>query len=65
MTVRWTEGSGSADIEIQGQKLRLKAGDWSDWVPLTFKVNSLLRVHGMTQFYVSQAGREPKSTARR
>ena len=58
MTVRWTEGSGRADIEIQGQKLSLKPGEWSPWIPLTFKVNALLRVHGMTQFHVSQADRE-------
>ena len=37
MTVRWTEGQGRADIEIQGHKLSLKAGEWSDWVPLTLQ----------------------------
>jgi len=58
MTVRWTEGAGRADIEIQGHRLSLKAGDWSEWIPLTFKVNFLVRVHGMTQFHVSQADRE-------
>ena len=58
MTVRWTEGSGRAEIEIQGHRLSLKAGEWSDWVPLTFKVNVLVRVHGMTQFHVIQADRE-------
>src|SRR6185295_6774276 len=42
--VRWTEGSGKADIEIQGQKLTLKTGEWSPWVPLTFKVNFLITV---------------------
>jgi hypothetical protein len=58
MTVRWTEGAGRAEIEIQGHRLSLKAGDWSEWIPLTFKVNALVRVHGMTQFHVSQADRE-------
>ena len=29
MTVRWSEGSGRAEIEIQGQKLSLKTGEWS------------------------------------
>ncbi len=58
MKVRWTEGSGKADIEIQGQKLTLKTGEWSPWVPLTFKVNFLITVHGMTQFFVEQADRE-------
>jgi hypothetical protein len=58
VTVRWTEGAGQATVEVQGQKLTLKAGEWSEWVPLAFKVNFLLSLHGMTQFYVVQAGRE-------
>lgn len=58
MTVRWTEGQKSAEIEIQGQKLRLEQGEWSAWVPLTFKVNALVRVHGMTQFALLDADRE-------
>jgi predicted AlkP superfamily phosphohydrolase/phosphomutase len=58
VTVRWTDGGGQATVEVQGQKLTLKAGEWSPWVPLTFKVNFLLSLHGMTQFYVVQAGRE-------
>jgi predicted AlkP superfamily phosphohydrolase/phosphomutase len=58
MTVRWTEGSGAAEIEIQGQKVRLKAGEWSGWVPLTFKLNAILSIHGMTQFCLLEAGRE-------
>jgi len=58
MTVRWTEGSGRADIEIQGHRLSLKTGEWSGWVDLTFKVNLLVKVHGMTQFYVREADKE-------
>ncbi len=58
MRVRWQEGSGQAEVEIQGQTLRLKAGEWSDWVPLTFKVNFLVRLHGMTKFYVVKADRD-------
>jgi len=58
MTVRWSEGSGKADIEIQGTKLSLEAGEWSPWVPLSFRINFLVTVHGMTQFYVAQADRE-------
>jgi predicted AlkP superfamily phosphohydrolase/phosphomutase len=58
VAVRWTEGSGEAEIEIQGRKLKLKAGEWSPWVPLTFKINLFLSVHGMTQFHVIRADRE-------
>ncbi|HVO13035.1 MAG TPA: alkaline phosphatase family protein [Vicinamibacteria bacterium] len=58
MAVRWTEGSGRVEIEIQGQKLVLKAGEWSPWVPLSFRITPFARVHGMTQFFVRQADRE-------
>jgi predicted AlkP superfamily phosphohydrolase/phosphomutase len=58
MTVHWKEGSKEARIEIQGQTVELKTGDWSPWVPLTFKVNALIRVHGMTQFHLIDADRE-------
>jgi predicted AlkP superfamily phosphohydrolase/phosphomutase len=58
MTVRWSEGQKSAEIEIQGQKLQLKQGEWSGWVPLTFRINALLRIHGMTQFALLDADRE-------
>jgi predicted AlkP superfamily phosphohydrolase/phosphomutase len=58
MTVRWKEGAGQAEIEIQGTKLTLKAGDWSDWVPLAFSFNFLVKVHGMIQFHVIQADKE-------
>src|SRR5512134_1300894 len=55
MSVRWTEGAGRAEIEIQGQKISLKQGEWSGWVPLSFRVNALVRVHGMTQFALLDA----------
>jgi predicted AlkP superfamily phosphohydrolase/phosphomutase len=58
MTVRWSEGAGRAEIEIQGQKLALKQGEWSGWVPLRFRINALLSIHGMTQFALLDAGRE-------
>jgi predicted AlkP superfamily phosphohydrolase/phosphomutase len=58
LTVRWTEGAGQADLEIQGTRLALTAGQWSPWVPVSFKVNPLVSVHGMTQFHVVRADRE-------
>jgi predicted AlkP superfamily phosphohydrolase/phosphomutase len=58
LTVRWTENAGQVELEVQGQKLTLKAGEWSPWVPITFKVNLLIKLHGMTQFYVAKADRE-------
>jgi predicted AlkP superfamily phosphohydrolase/phosphomutase len=58
MTLRWKEDTGQAEIEIQGRRLSLKAGQWSDWVPLRFEFNVLNSVKGMTQFYVARADKE-------
>ncbi len=58
VSVKWTEGSGQAELDVQGRRLTLKAGQWSGWVPLTFKVNMLLSIKGMTQFHVVRADRE-------
>jgi predicted AlkP superfamily phosphohydrolase/phosphomutase len=58
MTVRWSEGSGKAEIEIQGTKLSLAAGEWSQWVPVTFAFNVLVKARGMVQFHVIRADRE-------
>ncbi|HUG53918.1 MAG TPA: alkaline phosphatase family protein [Vicinamibacteria bacterium] len=57
-TVKWTEGSGQAEIELQGTTVRLKTGEWSDWVPVAFTFNFLAKARGMTQFHVVQADRE-------
>jgi predicted AlkP superfamily phosphohydrolase/phosphomutase len=56
--VKWTEGSGHAEIDVQGTHLDLKAGDWSGWVPLTFEFNALVKAHGMTFFHVITADKE-------
>ena len=57
-TVKWTEGAGHAEIDVQGTHLDLRSGEWSGWVPLTFKFNVLVKAHGMTQFHVIRADSE-------
>ena len=57
-TVKWTEGSGHAQIEIQGTTLDLKQGDWSEWIPVTFEFNFLAKAHGMTKFHIIRADQE-------
>jgi predicted AlkP superfamily phosphohydrolase/phosphomutase len=57
-TVKWTEGSGHAEIELQGTRIDLKAGEWSQWVPVTFEFNMLVKAHGMTFFHVITADKE-------
>jgi predicted AlkP superfamily phosphohydrolase/phosphomutase len=58
LSVKWTEGAGQAEIEVQGQRFTLKAGEWSGWIPLTFKAGFLVKLRGMTQFHVVRADRE-------
>ncbi len=58
ISINWVENSGKVDIEVQGTKLSLKQGEWSGWVPLTFNVNFLIKLHAMTQFFVQRADSE-------
>jgi hypothetical protein len=55
MTVTWTKGRGAADIDLGGQKMTLKAGEWSKWINLTFRVNLFVSIKGMAQVYVIKA----------
>jgi PAS domain-containing protein len=56
--VRWTEGASRVDLDLAGQEARLAPGEWSDWIPVTFRVNPLVRVRGMVQLHVVRADRE-------
>jgi predicted AlkP superfamily phosphohydrolase/phosphomutase len=58
LSVRWSEGSQRAEIELAGQALSLEAGAWSDWIPVTFTVNSLVRVRGIVQLHLVRADHE-------
>lgn len=60
LTVRWNRSAPerSATIEIQGQSILLKPGEWSRWIHLEFRVNFLVRLYGMVQMYLINAGNE-------
>ncbi len=58
ISINWTENSGRVDLEVQGTKLSLKQGEWSGWVPLTFSVNTFIKLHAMTQFFIQKADSE-------
>jgi len=58
LTITWTRGSNQALIDLDGQKIPLKTGQWSNWVYLDFKINFLIRVHGMVQLLLMNAGNE-------
>jgi predicted AlkP superfamily phosphohydrolase/phosphomutase len=58
LTIRWnrTGPERSATIEIENQTLYLRVGEWSKWVDLSFRANLFVRVHGMAQLFLIDAG---------
>ena len=58
MTIRWDRAAKTAAVEIDGQTIQLKQGEWTKWIDLTFKVNMIVRVHGMVQMLLMNAGSE-------
>jgi len=53
--VRWDRAARRASVEIQRQTLHLAEGEWSGWVPLEFRVNLIVRIRGMAQFFLRRA----------
>jgi predicted AlkP superfamily phosphohydrolase/phosphomutase len=43
---------GSVRIQVSGNDLTLKPGQWSGWVRFVFPFNSLIKVHGVGKFRV-------------
>src|SRR3954469_13253017 len=58
MTVRWNRAGKSASVDIDGQTITLRQGEWTKWIDLTFRVNALIRPHGMVQMLLMNAGSE-------
>lgn len=52
--------SGGVKIDVQGNQFELKKHQWSEWQPLTFKITPLVRVHGMSQFFLVEDQPEVK-----
>jgi predicted AlkP superfamily phosphohydrolase/phosphomutase len=58
-TIRWNkEAERSATIEIADESIHLKPTEWSRWIDLDFRVNFFIRLHGMAQMYLLDAGDE-------
>ena len=58
VTIHWNKAGKAATVDIGGTTLRLGEHEWSKWVNLDFSINMLLRVHGMAQLYLINAGQE-------
>ncbi|MCR4373712.1 MAG: alkaline phosphatase family protein [Acidobacteria bacterium] len=55
VTMTWSKGRGAADIDVDGQKITLKAGEWSKWINLEFRINLFITVEGMAQIHLMKA----------
>jgi predicted AlkP superfamily phosphohydrolase/phosphomutase len=58
LLIRWNRAEKSATVEIEGTSLRLEPGKMSRWVDLDFRVNAFVRLHGMAQLLLMNAGPE-------
>jgi predicted AlkP superfamily phosphohydrolase/phosphomutase len=58
VTIRWNRAAKTATLEIQGQSLLLEPGKMSRWVDIEFRVNFLVRLHGMAQLLLMNADKE-------
>ena len=50
MKLTVAEDRSKLDIEVSGQKLSLKPGEWSDWARFVFPFNPLIKLHGIGKF---------------
>ncbi len=57
-TITWNREARTANVDIQGNTIHLSEREWSRWVNLEFRVNMLVRVHGMAQFFLIKAGND-------
>ena len=46
MTLAVTASRDRVIVEAAGARAELKPGEWSDWLPLSFRVNPLITLHG-------------------
>lgn len=54
MRIALDKARSQATVEVSGRKLRLKKGEFSPWVPLTFKPGLGIKIRGIARFLVSQ-----------
>ncbi|MDO8836659.1 MAG: alkaline phosphatase family protein [Vicinamibacterales bacterium] len=58
ITVRWNRQQRRAIVTIGDNTVTLDEGQWSKWVNLEFRVNVLIRLHGMAQLYLIKADKD-------
>ena len=52
MTITVADDRSSILIEVSGQKIPLKAGEWTGWVDFVFPFNPLIKLRGVSRFHL-------------
>lgn len=58
ITVRWNRQQRRAVVTIGDNTVTLEERQWSKWVNLEFRVNVLIRLHGMAQLHLIKADKD-------
>jgi len=58
VTIHWNRSAKTATVDIAGQSISLEQGKVSPWFDLEFRINFLVRVHGMAQMLLMNADNE-------
>ena len=58
LAIRWNRSAKTATVDIDGQTIELEQGKVSRWVDLEFRINFLIRLHGMAQLLLMNADNE-------
>ncbi len=58
MALSVSEARDRLAIEVAGTRVELSPGQWSDWIPLAFRVNPLITVHGYARLRLASVAPE-------
>jgi predicted AlkP superfamily phosphohydrolase/phosphomutase len=54
LTITINEEKNGAELEVSGQKFKLKRNSFSDWIKLTFRPGLGMKIRAICRFYISQ-----------
>ncbi|HKR65258.1 MAG TPA: alkaline phosphatase family protein, partial [Thermoanaerobaculia bacterium] len=60
MTITVAQDRNSIQLEVSGQKMTLKPGQWTGWVDFVFPFNPLIKLHGISRFHLLSVQPEVK-----
>jgi predicted AlkP superfamily phosphohydrolase/phosphomutase len=60
MTLTVADDRNSVKIEVDGQSINLKAGEWSGWTDFVFAFNPLIKLRGVSRFHLIASQPEVK-----